>query len=81
MLPPRAPVGIDIVGETRKPQVRSALFLLRNIADIIVYSQWISWYNPPKTLEYSCGLLSGTLGVLLVWCDTYADATDRSRAE
>jgi hypothetical protein len=48
----------------------SSLFLLRNIADMIVYYQWIESYNPNKNIEYSCGFFSGAVGVWLVWRDS-----------
>jgi hypothetical protein len=78
MLPPPADNQYDLVGLTRLPHVRSALFFIRNIADLIVYSQWIESYRPWKPLEYGCGMVSGGLGVLIVWADTVADATGRS---
>jgi len=68
----------DLVGLTRQPHVRSAIFLTRNIADLIVYSQWIDAWRPWKPLEYGCGMVSGGLGVLIVYLDTLADATGRS---
>lgn len=66
----------SIAERMQDPTLRSALFLTRNVADIIVYGQWVSWYNPPKTLEYCCGILSGALGVFIVWADTEAELRD-----
>jgi hypothetical protein len=77
--PPRRPQEpLDLISITRKPSVRSALFLTRNIADLIVYSQWIDAWRPWKPLEFACGMVSGGLGVVIVWADTVADATGRS---
>jgi hypothetical protein len=67
------PSCFSIVEYTRRPEVRSSLFLTRNIADLIVYLTWIEQYNPNKTLVNACGVLSGLLGVLIVWCDNKAE--------
>jgi hypothetical protein len=56
--------------ELERQRRRSVMFLARNIADIVVYSQWISWYHPWKHLEYACGVFSGAVGMYLVWEDS-----------
>lgn len=43
---------------------------VRTLCDMYVYFKWIPGYQPIKTLEYSCGLVSGIIGVWLVWKDT-----------
>jgi hypothetical protein len=50
----------------------SILFLMRNIADMIVYYQWIESYKANKNVEYLCGFFSGAVGVWLVWKDSKA---------
>lgn len=62
-----------LVRWTRHQHVRSTIFFVRNVADIVVYAQWIDSYRPYKTLEYLCGILSGALGVFIVWVDCQAD--------
>lgn len=59
----------ESVEELRSQLRRSVIFLVRNICDMIVYFQWIEWYRPYKTLEFTCGLISGSLGMYLVWGD------------
>lgn len=49
---------------------KSSVFLFRNVLDMIVYYQWIPWYRPWKWLSYSCGTVSGVLGVYMIWEDT-----------
>ena len=61
-----------VLDELHNDLVRSHLFLLRNVCDMIVYFQWIESYRPYKTLEYICGIISGGLGVYLVWADVGA---------
>ncbi|KAK7202262.1 hypothetical protein NESM_000297200 [Novymonas esmeraldas] len=43
---------------------------VRTLCDMYVYYKWIPAYQPIKTLEFSCGLVSGIIGVWLVWKDT-----------
>ncbi|KPA81803.1 hypothetical protein ABB37_04073 [Leptomonas pyrrhocoris] len=50
-------------------QVSNAL-IIRTLCDMYVYFKWIPGYEPIKAVEYSCGLASGLIGVLLVWKDT-----------
>ena len=49
---------------------RCTLFFLRNIADMIIYFQWVTWYQPNLRLCYLCGVFSGLVGVHLVWEDS-----------
>lgn len=49
--------------------VKAALIFIRAVADMVVYYQWVDSYRPPKGLEYTCGLVSGALGVYLVASD------------
>ena len=56
---------------------RSIMFLIRNICDLIIYSQWIPGYVCPKSLEAFCGIISGAFGVYLVWEDTPAVAAKK----
>lgn len=51
---------------------RCFIFFLRNLCDMVVYFQWVTWYKPPPKLQYLCGFFSGAVGVKLVWEDTSA---------
>ncbi|RNF17896.1 uncharacterized protein Tco025E_04663 [Trypanosoma conorhini] len=46
--------------------------LLRYTFDMVVYYQWVSWYNPYKTVQYASAAAAGLLGVYVVWNDTQA---------
>ena len=70
LLFPNFKAAMAEVDQIRSQRNRSIMFFVRNICDMIVYYQWISWYNPWKHLEYLCGLTSGLMGVYLVWEDT-----------
>ncbi|KAG5489798.1 hypothetical protein GH5_00681 [Leishmania sp. Ghana 2012 LV757] len=50
-------------------RVSSAL-MVRTLCDMYVYFKWIPGYRPVKTLEFSCGFVSGVIGIWLVWKDT-----------
>ncbi|KAL7695658.1 hypothetical protein NQL31_002502 [Lotmaria passim] len=50
-------------------KVSNAL-IVRTLCDMYVYFKWVPGYEPIKTLEYSCGLTSGLIGMWLVWKDT-----------
>lgn len=54
--------GLDV-------RVSNAL-IVRTLCDMYVYFKWIPSYEPVKLLEYTCGLMSGLIGVWLVWKDT-----------
>ncbi|ORC85577.1 uncharacterized protein TM35_000341890 [Trypanosoma theileri] len=62
----------------RTPKERSEFLkaeiisLTRYICDMIVYYQWVPWYNPNKTLQYFCGALCGSLGSYTFWKETQA---------
>ncbi|CUG94230.1 Hypothetical protein, putative [Bodo saltans] len=62
----------DRDGELATAMRWSVLFLLRNIADMIVYYQWIESYKANKNVEYLCGFFSGAVGVWLVLRDSIA---------
>ncbi|KEG12678.1 hypothetical protein DQ04_01521050 [Trypanosoma grayi] len=51
-----------------------ALFIsiARYVCDMLVYYQWLPWYNPYKTFQYVCGSTAGILGIYVVWNDTQA---------
>lgn len=66
--PPPAPCCED-ADEVANAMRWSAVFLFRNICDMIVYFQWIESYRPNKHLEYICGFFSGLIGVYIVWKD------------
>ncbi|RNF02090.1 hypothetical protein TraAM80_06627 [Trypanosoma rangeli] len=46
--------------------------LLRYFFDMVVYYQWMPWYNPYKTVQYASAAAAGMLGVYVVWNDTQA---------
>lgn len=50
-------------------KVSNAL-IIRTLCDMYVYYKWIPWWNPNRTMEYTCGSVSGLIGVWLVWKDT-----------
>lgn len=55
-----------------RDEIRVAdVVLLRTLCDMYVYYKWVPFYNPPKTIEYICGSVSGLLGVWLVWKDIW----------
>eukprot|EP00758_Cryptobia_borreli_P004980 Tbor_TRINITY_DN4688_c0_g1::TRINITY_DN4688_c0_g1_i1::g.14806::m.14806 len=51
----------------RSKMLRCCLLLARNIADMIIYFQWIECYNPNLLLQALCGMFSGISGIYLVW--------------
>jgi hypothetical protein len=53
--------------ERRKKVLLTLLALLRNVCDMVCYFQWVTWYHPPKTLELSCGAVSGAVGAYFCW--------------
>lgn len=45
------------------------LSLIRNISDVVVYTQWITWYfkNLPRTIEAIAGMTSGYVTMIMCW--------------
>ncbi|EKG04302.1 hypothetical protein TCSYLVIO_004638 [Trypanosoma cruzi] len=46
--------------------------LLRYIFDMVVYYQWVPWYNPYKTVQYASAAAAGILGIYVSWKETQA---------
>ncbi|EPY31113.1 hypothetical protein STCU_03616 [Strigomonas culicis] len=59
----------------RKELAHVRLMTLRTICDMYVYYKWIPRYTPIPTLEYICGMISGMIGVFMVWSDVVEKAS------
>lgn len=53
----------------RRELAVSRVLIVRNLCDMYVYYKWLPNYTPIRTIEYICGMISGMIGVWLVWSD------------